>query len=350
MGRGDPSNAGTHLPGPIPTILLIILLIGITLLAGLLLAQADGQLTRLPDLIPTLFVAQIPSPTPRPTLALPTFTPTLLPSPSPTTNLTIQATSTAAPLVKNCGQIPKGWIPYTVQAGDSQFTLSSRSGATISEIKLANCLENGRIYIGDILYLPPLPPERPPCGSRLDWLPYRIQTGDTLYSLAQRHHTTVYEIMFANCLNTVYIRSDMLLLLPPLPATPTPIPTTPPPPPPPSTNTPIPNTATPSPTTIPTSTPTPTTPPSLTPTPPTPPTVKPTFTPSSTPSPFPTETPTPSVTPKPTLPATHTPTPTPILPTPTPTIPLPTDTPTSEPTDTPPSPTTTPPPTATGTS
>jgi len=71
--------------------------------------------------------------------------------------------------------------------------------------------------------IPPTPNWSPtPCKPPVDWQRYLVQRGDTLYSLAQRHNTTVYAIIQANCLTNYAIYMGQFLYLPPLPAAPTP--------------------------------------------------------------------------------------------------------------------------------
>jgi LysM repeat protein len=72
-------------------------------------------------------------------------------------------------------------------------------------------------------YITPTPTLSPtPCEPPADWQIYVVQRGDTLYSLAQRYNTTVYAIVQANCLTSQAIYVGQNLYLPPLPATPTP--------------------------------------------------------------------------------------------------------------------------------
>lgn len=56
----------------------------------------------------------------------------------------------------SCGP-PAGWIVYTVQAGDTLYSLAVRTGTTVEAIRQANCLMDYTIRIGQRLYLP-----RPP--------------------------------------------------------------------------------------------------------------------------------------------------------------------------------------------
>jgi LCP family protein required for cell wall assembly len=54
----------------------------------------------------------------------------------------------------------------------------------------------------------------PPCVAPEDWTAHVIQTGDTLYSLAQRYGTSVETLMLVNCLDTETIFVDQQLRVP----------------------------------------------------------------------------------------------------------------------------------------
>jgi len=240
---------------------------------------------------------------------------------------------------------PADWQPYIVQAGDTLALLASAARSSVYLLMQGNCLVNSGIQPGDVIYLPPLAfatPTQvvPRCGPPIWWILVVVQRGDTLYSLAQRHGTTVENIIWANCLQSDRIIAGQRIFLPPtVVVTPTFTPT--------RTGTP---TLTPTPTPTVTGTPTVTATPTVTETPTDTPT--PTVTPTEeTVTPTPTITPTEeTVTPTPTV----TPTEETITPTPTPTVsgtpsPTPTETPILTPTSTPtlPPPTETPTPTST---
>ncbi|MFB0535824.1 MAG: LysM peptidoglycan-binding domain-containing protein [Anaerolineae bacterium] len=79
-----------------------------------------------------------------------------------------------------------------------------------------------RLYLPPV-YITPTPTLSPtPCKPPVDWRIYVVQKGDTLYSLAQRYNTTIDAIVQANCLTNYAIYVGQNLYLPPLPATPTP--------------------------------------------------------------------------------------------------------------------------------
>ncbi|GAB4543196.1 MAG: hypothetical protein Kow0063_36080 [Anaerolineae bacterium] len=278
----------------------------------------------------------LPPPSPPPT-SVPPVQVTLSPTPSPTftvpSTLTASPTPTAIVVTVYPGPTPTrcippgGWIPYTVRPGDTLVLIAWRYQTTVPHLVQANCLQYPAVYPGQVIFVPPPAPTptRPPCGPPSNWVIYVVQPGDTLHSLAARTHTTIYQIMHANCLTdyTIYVGQQLWLpfIPPPLP-TPTFSPTRPPT----ATHTPT-GTATPV-----LDTPTPTPSPTIgtdTPTP------SPTIgvdTPTPTPSPtVAVDTPTPTAT---SLPPTDTPTSplptatfTPLPATPTPTSPPPTNTP-----------------------
>ncbi|MDH7474934.1 MAG: LysM peptidoglycan-binding domain-containing protein [Anaerolineae bacterium] len=182
-----------------------------------------------------------------------------------------------------------------------------------------------RLYLPPVVILP-TPTPFPCLGPPPSWQIYVVQQGDTLYSLARRFGTTITAIIQANCLRSYTIYVGQQLYLPPLPPTFTPTATGTPT----ETPTPTPSltvtatvTLTPTPTEVETPTPTPTAVITGTPTATetaTPGTVVP---PTDTPTPTATETATPeptatwTATPEPTATPTATPEPT-VTPTPTP--------------------------------
>jgi hypothetical protein len=63
---------------------------------------------------------------------------------------------------------PSGWIAYIVQSGDTLFSLAQSVGARLQTVQTANCLTDAdRILAGDVLYLPvaPITRERWGCQS-----------------------------------------------------------------------------------------------------------------------------------------------------------------------------------------
>jgi hypothetical protein len=65
------------------------------------------------------------------------------------------------PKPTTCGP-PSGWVIYIVRRGDNLFRLARRTKTTVPKLKKANCLVSDTIYAGQELYLPFIPPPRPP--------------------------------------------------------------------------------------------------------------------------------------------------------------------------------------------
>ena len=240
-----------------------------------------------------------------------------------------------------CGEVPEGWLLYTVQPGETLPSLAAATGVTAAELAGANCLGDGQMTAG-MQVLVPRQPAAALCGPPQWWVRYQVQPGDTLGTLARDRGTTIDEILRANCRDAPDLLAGQLIFLPPGyqpgPSAPlpqpslTPLPTATPAP----TLAPLPTVAPPTdvpPTRVPpTAVPPTAIPPTDTPVPPT---ATPPIPPTAVP---PTETPVPPTdTPEP-------PTQTPVPPPPPPV--QPTDTP-EPPTATPPTPPTAPPPTDT---
>lgn len=87
-------------------------------------------------------VIEAPKPTPPPTVA-------------PTPQTTCQR------------QLPDGWIPYAVRAGDSLKSLAERSGTSVATIMRVNCLEDdlpdgvNTVYLPDSIIVHVTPPAMP---------------------------------------------------------------------------------------------------------------------------------------------------------------------------------------------
>ncbi len=205
-------------------------------------------------LSPTPFLPTLTTPS-LPATELPSVTETSIPAatPPPPTALPTTVVATAC-------SYPAGWVVYVVQRGDTLSSLARQTGITTAALMQANCLSTSTIYAGQRLYLPSHPSPTLPyrCGPPLDWIIYYVQPGETLFSLARYFGISVEDIRLANCMTgyTIYVGQPLYLPpLPPMPVptfTPTPLPTAvpvpPAPPEPPSTSTPVPSTNTPVPT------------------------------------------------------------------------------------------------------
>ena len=88
-----------------------------------------------------------PSLTPTPTLFVPTVPPELL---APTATPLSAAALTEPPCVPR-----RDWTPYTVQAGETLFSLARRAQISLAELARANCISDpSRLVVGTVIYVP----------------------------------------------------------------------------------------------------------------------------------------------------------------------------------------------------
>jgi len=103
-------------------------------------------------------------------------------------------------------------LEYTVQAGDTLFSIAQRHGTTVDAISHANGIVNPWfIQVGQKLVIPQGSSASPPAGGDT----YVVQPGDTLYSIAARLGKNVWDIIVANNLSDPHwISVGQVLIIP----------------------------------------------------------------------------------------------------------------------------------------
>ena len=119
----------------------------------LALATITQTATRLATVTST--VTQTPSATATNT-ATATATATVTATATATATTTSTATPTATATSTPCGP-PWNWLIYVVRRGDTLFSIGQATGASVAQLKLANCLVGDRIDAGQNLFVPRLP-------------------------------------------------------------------------------------------------------------------------------------------------------------------------------------------------
>lgn len=80
--------------------------------------------------------------------------------------------------------VPAAYDTYIVQSGDSLYTIAQRFNTTVDALKMANSVSgDGRIFAGQALLIP--------TGEVTPVREYEVQPGDTLFSISERFNTTV---------------------------------------------------------------------------------------------------------------------------------------------------------------
>lgn len=114
-----------------------------------------------------------------------------------------------------CGEVPAGWLLYTVQAGETLASLAAGTQTDAAAIALANCLDGSPLTAGMQLLLPSEPIAALQCGPPQWWVRYEVRPGDTMLSLALNRGTTVDAVLLANCRDSVSLTAGQLIFLPP---------------------------------------------------------------------------------------------------------------------------------------
>ena len=123
-------------------------------------------------------------------------------TPAPPTTATPVAVSTATP---NPQTTP---VTYTVQLGDTLYSLAKRYGTSIQAIMQANGMMSYFLRAGEVIWIPAS--GGPPPGPVV----HIVQPGETLYSIANDYHTTVWAIMTANNLSSYSVWAYAALFVP----------------------------------------------------------------------------------------------------------------------------------------
>lgn len=95
-------------------------------------------------------------------------------------------------------------ITYTVKSGDSLYKISQQYNTTVDAIKNANNLTSNLLSIGQILKIP--------TDNNLETT-YTVQKGDSLYSIAKKFDTSVDEIKRLNNLTSNLLSIGQILIV-----------------------------------------------------------------------------------------------------------------------------------------
>ena len=101
---------------------------------------------------------------------------------------------------------------YVVQKGDSLWSISSKLGVSVSDIKKINNLSSNNLSIGQVLIIPSKKSDDE--ESNADENIYVVKKGDSLWLIAKNHNTSVDEIKRLNNLSSNTLSIGQRLKIP----------------------------------------------------------------------------------------------------------------------------------------
>jgi LysM repeat protein len=103
------------------------------------------------------------------------------------------------------GAVPQSVVTYTVTPGDSFFTIAKKFGVKLPELQQANFVPAKWLIPGEVLIIP---------GE--DYLPpsYTVQSGDSLFLIANKYGVTVSNLIYQNNLDSIDIIPKQVLSIP----------------------------------------------------------------------------------------------------------------------------------------
>jgi LysM repeat protein len=111
-------------------------------------------------------------------------------------------------------ETPSGTTTYTVKSGDNLYSIANKFGVTVTAIKEANNLTTNTLSIGQVLTIPLPGSTEPPVSNIPTTTTYTVKSGDNLYSIAADFGTTVDAIKSANNLTSNLLSIGQVLTIP----------------------------------------------------------------------------------------------------------------------------------------
>ena len=95
------------------------------------------------------------------------------------------------------------YVDYRVVSGDTLYSIANRYGVSVDELKRLNNLSNNNLSVGQVIKVPVL-----------DTTVYTVKSGDTLYSIASQYNVTPNDIMSFNNLTNNLLSVGQVLNIP----------------------------------------------------------------------------------------------------------------------------------------
>jgi len=105
---------------------------------------------------------------------------------------------------------------YTVQKGDSLYSIANKFNTSVNELKALNNLTSNTLQIGQLLNIPTgsSGSTSSPGSTGNQGQTYTVQRGDSLYSIASKFNTTVNELVSFNNLTSNVLQIGQVLRIP----------------------------------------------------------------------------------------------------------------------------------------
>lgn len=98
---------------------------------------------------------------------------------------------------------------YTVQSGDSLWSIAKKLNVSVEDLKAANDLTSNLLKIGQMLKVP-----KEEITETGDYIVYTVKSGDSLYSIARQYGVTVDELIDYNNLSSTALSINQQILIP----------------------------------------------------------------------------------------------------------------------------------------
>ena len=95
------------------------------------------------------------------------------------------------------------YVDYRIVSGDTLYSIANRYGVGVDELKSLNNLSNNSLSIGQVIKVPVM-----------DTTVYTVKRGDTLYSIAREYNVTPNDIMSYNNLTSNLLSIGQILRIP----------------------------------------------------------------------------------------------------------------------------------------
>jgi len=112
------------------------------------------------------------------------------------------------------GESTGNYFNYTVQSGDTLWTLSQRFGVSIDDIRSLNNLTSDALSVGQVLKIPSSTRVQINNTKENNIMHYTVKSGDNLWLLAQKYNTTVNDIKNATGITSDNLSIGQILIIP----------------------------------------------------------------------------------------------------------------------------------------